>query len=249
MALRDIYRPVTLHTLIAPGSGYIYATALSLIVGTALVGWLIKLITYRGLGNGFWLIYAALVVDGIPRSLSRSWEQLRVGAIDFKMLAIAAGFLLAAVAVLVIADFPWQYPKGKQTQAGSFGTSGTFAATIWPPLLAAYVSPYLLALVAPGLGTAVPVMWELAAINALEAVLILLFTGLSHARLHRLEPSQNGETKPVWITALAQIAVLAGAEAVMLNVPVPFYINANSIIIFVAVAVHFLRSAQADKAV
>ncbi len=53
----------------------------------------------------------------------------------------------------------------------------------------------------------------------------------------------------VWITAFAQIAVLAGAEAVMLNVPVPFYINANSIIIFVAVAVHFLRSAQADKAV
>ncbi len=33
LGVERIYRPVTLHTLIAPGSGYIYAAALSLIVG------------------------------------------------------------------------------------------------------------------------------------------------------------------------------------------------------------------------
>ena len=92
----------------------------------------------------------------------------------------------------------------------------------------------------------VSVEWQIAATLLLDAVLILPFTALYRARGVWLDSGSKDDMKPVWTMAFAQIAIFLGAVVMELAVPLPFSIGANSIIIFVAVAVNVLIPAAAE---
>ncbi len=239
------------HPLTIPDPLYTYATVLTILAGTALVGWLIIQITFRGLGNGIWFLYVASAIEDLRQYLARSLEMMRAHLLDASTLEINAGFLIAAVAVLVTVDLPWQEGGARRAQANGFGTGSALAATIWPPVLATVASSILLWPATLFLNGALPPHWLHYANVAAVAVLILLFTAPYCARGSELESGQDGAMKPFLTMALAQIAIWLGtealmlAEATMLNAPLRiFYINANAIIIFVAVAVRLLRFRQ-----
>ena len=233
--------------VIAQGPEYRFVAVLSLIAGTALIGWLIRLITLHGLGNGFWVIYAALGAESLPSSLYRCLEQWRIGYLDIATLGIAIGFFFVAIAVLVAVNIPWDETSAKnvnRSRATGFQVNDALAATILPPVLAGYAGPILMSFLMPSLIGLVSVKWQIAAKLVLGALLILPFTALYRARgVTWLESGSQDETKAVWTRALAQTAVSLGAVVMGLAVPLPFFINPYSIIIFVAVAVNILKSA------
>jgi preprotein translocase subunit SecY len=239
------------YPLTTPDPEYTFAAVLSLIAGTALIGWLIRLITLNGLGNGFWVIYAALGAEGLPQSLYRCLEQWRVGYLDIATLGIAIGFFFVAIAALVAVNIPWDEASAKtvnRRRATGFQVNDALAATILSPILAGYAGPILMSFLTPSLIDLVSVKWQIAATLVLGALLILPFTALYRARgVAWLESGSQDETKAVWTTALAQTAVSLGAVVMGLVVPLPFFINPSSIIIFVAVAVDILKSAPAER--
>ena len=230
------------HPPVMPDPTYTYAAIITFVAGTALVGWLMSQITLHGLGNGFWILSAAQGVDGLPAILVRCFEQIRTHAIPPQTFAIGGGFIIVSIAILAAASFPWQKDGDKTAQENGFGTSDALAAAVWPPVLALYASQMLLTLDLY-LNEKPFFQMDRYTLVAETAVLILPFAAAYRAR-RSVEPDPNYEVKPVWLLALAQIAVLIGAQLVMLEVSLPFYINASAIIVFVAVATHLLRTHQ-----
>jgi len=223
------------------------AATVSLVAGTALVGWLIRIISFHGLGNGFWVLYAAQQVSGLPLSAERSWVQWQFGILDISALALGAGFLLAAVAVLVTAVLPWHYSRTGMLKKSlnEFQASETLAATIWPPLFAAFAGSALMTAVTPLWERYLPAASLIPVQFCLSAVLVLLFTALYQRPDEALTASADDEVKPVWMLALIQATLFLAAAAWSVAVPLPFFVNATSIIVFVAVSIDVLAAAAA----
>ena len=104
------------HSLTAPDPLYTYAAVLTILAGTALVGWLISQITFRGLGNGIWFLYLATALESLPASVYRCVELMRAHLLDASTLAIGAGFSIRPWPFSLL----WTFP-GKQAVPAAAG--------------------------------------------------------------------------------------------------------------------------------
>lgn len=84
--------------VIAPGPGFIFTAAVTLVTGTVFLMWLGEQVTERGVGNGISLIIFAGIVAGLPSAMAGTLELARTG----EMNALTVLFLLA-LAILVTA--------------------------------------------------------------------------------------------------------------------------------------------------
>ncbi len=88
--------------VMAPGMGFVFTAAVSLVTGTMFLMWLGEQITERGLGNGISMIIFAGIVAGLPAAFGSVAELVRNG----EMNALFALFLmLLAVAVTAFVVF------------------------------------------------------------------------------------------------------------------------------------------------
>ncbi len=86
----------------APGPGFVFTTAATLVTGTMFLMWLGEQITERGIGNGISLIIFSGIVAGLPAAVGGTLELARTGELN----ALAVLFLIVlAVAVTTFVVF------------------------------------------------------------------------------------------------------------------------------------------------
>ncbi len=82
--------------VIAPGSGFIFTTIVSLTAGTMFLMWLGEQITERGLGNGISILIFAGIAAGLPGAIGGLGELVRTGS-----MAIPAALFIIGLVFLV----------------------------------------------------------------------------------------------------------------------------------------------------
>ncbi|NDP41530.1 MAG: preprotein translocase subunit SecY [Aromatoleum sp.] len=87
--------------VVAPGLGFRFVTAVTLVTGTMFLMWLGEQITERGLGNGISLLIFAGIAAGLPRAIAQTLEQGRTGAYSW-LLIIGIGALAVVVTAFVV---------------------------------------------------------------------------------------------------------------------------------------------------
>jgi len=86
----------------APGPGFVFTTATTLVTGTMFLMWLGEQITERGIGNGISLIIFSGIVAGLPAAVGGTLELARTGELN----ALAVLFLIVlAIAVTTFVVF------------------------------------------------------------------------------------------------------------------------------------------------
>jgi preprotein translocase subunit SecY len=194
---------------------------MTLVAGTALLGWLGERITLLGLGNGFWLLLITPTLAMVANVAWGSFELAQRGVIQPTALAAAFVFLAVATALIAIV-----------ASAGGASTenrvSGADFVTVWPPLFAAYISGFLASffeLQAGGIAHLLLMVALVAAFNWLQWLSAAATT-----------------SRPVWATALVQIFVCIGAELLTHTFTPPFPISGAWLIVIVTTAMSCLRS-------
>jgi len=89
--------------VLAPGLGFRFVTAITLVTGTMFLMWLGEQITERGLGNGISLLIFAGIVAGLPNALGNTLSQVSSGAYSvLTVIAILALVVAATFAVVFV---------------------------------------------------------------------------------------------------------------------------------------------------
>ena len=195
--------------------------AITLVAGTALLCWLGERITLHGLGNGFWLLLITPMLATAPGIVAGSLVLMRQGAIQPNAIGAAVVFLVVATALIAMT-------ANAARTSGENRVSGADFVTVWPPLLAAFISGFVVT------------FYELAAGGAahlgLMAALIAAFNGLQWLG------ATPATRRPVWAIALVQIFVCTGAELFTQASMLPFPINGPWLIVIVITAMSCLRA-------
>jgi preprotein translocase subunit SecY len=102
--------------VIAPGMFFRLTTAITLTGGTVFLMWLGEQITARGVGNGISLVIFAGIVAEIPRSLARTLELGRTGAMSTLFILILLSMIVGVILFVVFMERAQrriivQYPK------------------------------------------------------------------------------------------------------------------------------------------
>jgi len=85
----------------APGFGFIFTAAISLVTGTMFLMWLGEQITERGIGNGMSMIIFAGIVSSIPHAIGATAQLISEGSLN-PILAILVLALVVGVTCVVI---------------------------------------------------------------------------------------------------------------------------------------------------
>ena len=118
------------------GPGWEIPIAMTLVAGTALLGWLGDQITLRGVGNGFWLLLITPTLVNLPNIADGSYVLLQRGAMSPFAFFAAAVFLAAAVAIVAMVC----KSGGAETE---HRMSGADFASVWPPLFATTIAGFV----------------------------------------------------------------------------------------------------------
>ena len=197
------------------------AAPLTLAGGAALLVWLGERITLHGVGNGFWLLVITPTLAAGVSNAAGTWELLRMGAVRPEALFAALGFVAVATALIV-----------KTSKANGASTenrvSGADFAGVWPPLLATYVSVFVIRI--SGLEASVATQL------ALLAALIVLFNGLQWLG------TAPAARRPLWAIALIQIVICVGADLLTRTIQLPFPIDGAWLIVIATTAMSCVRA-------
>lgn len=87
--------------VIEPGSTFRAITVVSFIAATALLWWLVDVLTRHGLGSGLWWLLLAPVFTDLPRAVFDVVEIARRGGVQAEAIAVPLGFALLVVATTV----------------------------------------------------------------------------------------------------------------------------------------------------
>lgn len=126
-ALQDVPNLVT-----EPSRDFQLTATATLAAGAALSMWLAKLITQRGLGNGFWWLFAMPQVMALPGMINALFEAARTGAISTAALSLTLAVTIGIIAVVSMVLRPGE----------TDGTSDD-ADLLWPPILGAWLAGFL----------------------------------------------------------------------------------------------------------
>ncbi len=121
-------RPTPRGRLIAePGLAFRLSIVASLVGATAVIAWLMTVITRHGVGSGLWILFASSIVHQFGTSAVQFYELHRAGAIAPTSSLLFLGFCAAAVALLVALD--------KATD----DRGRVFALDPWAPIMGLYL--------------------------------------------------------------------------------------------------------------
>jgi preprotein translocase subunit SecY len=203
------------------GPGWEVPIIMTLVAGTALLGWLGDQITLRGVGNGFWLLLITPTLVSLPNIAYGSYVLFQRGAMSPPALFAAAVFLAAAVALVAMVC----ESGGAETE---HRMSGADFAGVWPPLFATTIANFVVAFA--------PLQESGPAHLVLIAALIAAFNGLQSLG------AAPESSRPVWTTMLVQIFVCAGGELLTSQLSLPIAINGAWVIVVVTAVMNCLRS-------
>ncbi len=203
------------------GPGWEIPILMTLVAGTALLGWLGDQITLRGAGNGFWLLLITPTLVSLPSIAYGNYVLLQRGAMSPSALFVAAVFLAAAVVLVAIVC----KSGGAETE---HRMSGADFAGVWPPLFATTIAGFVVTL--SSLQESGP------AHLVLMAALIVTFNWLQSLG------AESGSSRPVWTTTLVQIFICVGGELLTYQLLLPIAINGAWIIVVVTTVMNCLRS-------
>jgi preprotein translocase subunit SecY len=209
------------------GPGWEIPIMMTLVAGTALLGWLGDQITLRGIGNGFWLLLITPILVSLPSIAYGSYLLLQRGAISSPALFAAAVFLAAAVALVAMVC----KSGGAETE---HRMSGADFAGVWPPLFATTFASFVV--------TVAPLQEGGPAHLVLIAALIAVFNWLQNLGV------ASESSRPVWTTTLVQIFVCVGGELLTQQLSLPIAINGAWVIVVVTTVMNCLRSKDASAA-
>jgi preprotein translocase subunit SecY len=203
------------------GPGWEIPIIMTLVAGTALLGWLGDQITLRGVGNGFWLLLITPTLVSLPTIAYGSYVLFQRGAMSPPVLFAAAAFLTVAVALVAML-----------CRSGGAATehrmSGADFAGVWPPLFATTISSFVVAYA--------PLQESGPAHLVLMAALIAAFNWLQSLGV------ASESSRPVWTTTLVQIFVCVGGELLTQQLSLPIAINGAWVIVVVITVMNCLRS-------
>lgn len=86
---------------LAPGFGFVFTAAVSLVTGTMFLMWLGEQITERGVGNGMSMIIFAGIVAGMPRAIGATAQLVSEGSLNPLLLILIAA-LVAGITIFVV---------------------------------------------------------------------------------------------------------------------------------------------------
>lgn len=87
--------------VIAPGLGFVFTAAVTLVTGTMFLMWLGEQVTERGIGNGISMIIFAGIVAGLPSAVGGTLELARTGELH-PLLVLFLFVLVIAVTAFVV---------------------------------------------------------------------------------------------------------------------------------------------------
>lgn len=83
---------------------FYFIAVISFVSGTVFLMWLGEQITEKGIGNGISLLIFTSIVAGLPLAAAQAVEQMRVGEINFVILPLLLGIIVAIVALIVFVE-------------------------------------------------------------------------------------------------------------------------------------------------
>ena len=86
---------------LAPGFGFVFTSAVSLVTGTMFLMWLGEQITERGIGNGMSMLIFAGIVSSMPQAVGATARLLSAGELNW-LVAILVLLLVGAVTTVVV---------------------------------------------------------------------------------------------------------------------------------------------------
>jgi preprotein translocase subunit SecY len=86
---------------LAPGFGFVFTAAVSLVTGTMFLMWLGEQITERGVGNGMSMIIFAGIVAGMPRAIGATAQLVSEGSLNWGLVPVVA-IIVAGVTWFVV---------------------------------------------------------------------------------------------------------------------------------------------------
>jgi hypothetical protein len=226
-----------------PASTFEWETVSTFVAATALLGWLAGRMTVRGVRAGFWILLLAPYLARLPAQALASLELVRIRVIDPSALWITGGLIVLAMALIVLlAKACLPAMGGRPARVEPF-------LDVWPPLLALSVAGAVNATLAAILRT--PTRQAPLAVGEPLHVLLVAALIAGFALLRASAPHGPGAMRrPVWLMALAQIAISCGGEWLPRVLRLPFAIDGAWIIVYVATALAAMApflSADGDR--
>jgi len=209
-----------------PGPEFRLAVVTTLVGGTALLVWLAALISRHGVGSGLWILLLAPYLAGLPATVLRYVEFVRLGVLSENGVVSILAYVLIAVASVTALGLVLAR-RGMPLER----------TLIWPLYIGAILANFLL--VVPWLLPAGPLRDTTLAFLSPGgrlhiAALAVVIIAVSLAQSRRAEPrsAAGGSSAtpvdpaaaaPVVLTALAlaAVAVVPHLLAAQLNVPIP----------------------------
>jgi len=88
----------------APGIGFVFTAAVTLVTGTMFLMWLGEQITERGIGNGISMIIFAGIVAGLPSAIGGTLELSRTGQLSAAMVIFLFVLAIAVTAFVIFVE-------------------------------------------------------------------------------------------------------------------------------------------------
>ena len=88
----------------APGPGFVFTAAVTLVTGTMFLMWLGEQITERGIGNGISMIIFAGIVAGLPAAIGGTMELARTGQLESWLVLFLFILAIAVTAFVVFVE-------------------------------------------------------------------------------------------------------------------------------------------------
>jgi preprotein translocase subunit SecY len=149
VGMESMSGPGVASVVVNPGWGFRLMTMITLTSGTAFIMWLGEQITERGIGNGISLIIFAGIVARMPMAITKTWQLVRTGEMNFVFVILLLVIMAAVVGFIVFVErgqrrIPVQYAKrvvGRRVYGGQsthlplkINTSGVI-----PPIFASSI--------------------------------------------------------------------------------------------------------------
>ncbi len=90
--------------VIAPGGGFVFTAAITLVTGTMFLMWLGEQVTERGIGNGISMIIFAGIVAGLPSAVGGTLELARTGELHSMLVLLLLALTLIVTAFVVFVE-------------------------------------------------------------------------------------------------------------------------------------------------
>ena len=87
-----------------PSWGFRFMCVLTLTTGTMFIMWLGEQITERGIGNGMSLLIFAGIVDGLPRGVLTTVDQMRTGQISLLRIVFLVVMMVVVVGAIIFVE-------------------------------------------------------------------------------------------------------------------------------------------------